>query len=105
MSGLQLPTKTDSEGTCVVWDVVPRDVSVDADGDMYVIDAGDQLCITRYPHITIRVTIGTIGQSFFAHLGKRRTIPIFSEVGKNQLSFVPIVTLQYFLTLTLQPCF
>ena len=105
MSGLQLPTKTDSEGTCVVWDVVPRDVSVDADGDMYVIDAGDQLCITRYPHITIRVTIGTIGQSFFAHLGKRRTIPIFSDVGKNQLSFVPIVTLQYFLTLTLQPCF
>ena len=105
MSGLQLPTKTDSEGTCVVWDVVPRDVSVDADGDMYVIDAGDQLCITRYPHITIRVTIGTIGQSFFAHLGKRRTIPTFSEVGKNQLSFVPIVTLQYFLTLTLQLCF
>ena len=82
MSGLQLPTKTDSEGTCVVWDVVPRDVSVDADGDMYVIDAGDQLCITRYPHITIRVTIGTIGQSFFAHLGKRRTIPTFSEVEK-----------------------
>ena len=39
MSGLQLPTKTDSEGTYVVWDVVPRDVSVDADGDMYVIDA------------------------------------------------------------------
>ena len=50
MSGLQLPTKTDSEGTYVVWDVVPRDVSVDADGDMYVIDAGDQLYLTKCRH-------------------------------------------------------
>ena len=28
-----------SNGTYVVWDVVPRNVLVDADGDMYVIDA------------------------------------------------------------------
>ena len=26
-------------GTYVVWDVVPRNVLVDADGDMYVVDA------------------------------------------------------------------
>ena len=28
-----------SNGTYVVWDVVPRNVLVDADGDMYVVDA------------------------------------------------------------------
>ena len=28
-----------SNGTYLVWDVVPRNVLVDADGDMYVVDA------------------------------------------------------------------
>ena len=28
-----------SNGTYIVWDVVPRNVLVDADGDMYVVDA------------------------------------------------------------------
>ena len=28
-----------SNGTYLVWDVVPRNVQVDADGDMYVVDA------------------------------------------------------------------
>ena len=28
-----------TNGTYLVWDVIPRNVLVDADGDMYVIDA------------------------------------------------------------------
>ncbi len=28
-----------ANGTYLVWDVVPRNVLVDADGDMYVVDA------------------------------------------------------------------
>ena len=33
-----------SNGTYLVWDVVPRNVLVDADGDMYVIDAEIKRC-------------------------------------------------------------
>jgi len=28
-----------SNGTYLIWDVVPRNVLVDADGDIYVVDA------------------------------------------------------------------
>ena len=34
-----------SNGTYVVWDVVPRNVLVDADGDMYVVDAEIKRCL------------------------------------------------------------
>ena len=43
MSGLGFAKENDegrySNGTYVVWDVLPRNVLVDADGDMYVVDA------------------------------------------------------------------
>ena len=43
MSALDFSKENDegrySNGTYLVWDVVPRNVLVDADGDMYVIDA------------------------------------------------------------------